>query len=1202
MVVSHLSEHRFWEIVNDNKKFELMSYLLMAAVHPQLQWHKTPETRDGKRDGIAMSEGARFYFESKHFEENTKKLSHEMVGASINIAIVEMADVIWILTNGLIQNDLLRFIQSHNEIHNWILKSPLAVKTMNGRQFLHLFLSYPMKLYFEKLETISLTGYKSKTPLQLSNKVQEFQDKGAVILREIELLKKKETFLDRSPLTIKALLEDQVADVFKADILRNLIVANLTIAKNNFQVPHKSELIVGAGFEIQLHVQNYFSDSLNWKLEIIPQGLIQLGNGLKIDEGKRIYFLEAVTPASTERVVFIPAKIQRFPFKGLAWKLLVDNHEVYSSYLNLNARNPLFFAPFIGENNIINIGLFNEKIDRVFLEKRFFFALVSGRAGVGKTRFIEEAMNHTEHYPHMKLHINVIATEGELRIIEKMICFCLGLSEGSFVGLADRVLARFAKESEFSDIFQNKADFEAFMSWARKISSFGEKNIQTHELKIIASFLVKVLSAIGQKKMVVLIIEDLHLANRSLINFLNFLYNGLKAVRCKVAIISSARTEIKERNSAFIEFQYNVKSDPTYSIIDVEIEELSDNDATSLVNELIVLESKYHNSLVEQIREKTGNTPFNIIHTIVHLRNIGVIHEKNHRLEWHDVHKLEGVVLHHEVKKLLDARFDYYLKNTDIGHDLMVLMHIVSLLEASIYLDDLRTIANLKNFEQCLELAIDERLINVRGLKVFFSHENLFNYISENQSADAKIAAGRILSWLKNEPNVQDRHGIQVRCLNQVFPDEQEIFYPSLLSYFAKAQQADDWKKMERYGQLILDHRVDLIPGLELKSFSARYALWEIRSETYPLDEVIRSFDTLATEIKRHLLDHQITVSADGYLSFKMLEFNCKLKCSDVVIMASEYRDGQVRLNVLKKELQNIVANQEDANKDEANEMLIWTLNRLGVAQRGSGEILRGYKTMEQSLEMAKKSEHLYYIHHNYYDMAGCQLCMNDLDKAIELHENSYNKSVQIDLNAKSRTAIRYGILLTLKGKLDDAAAEFESGIAIARERNYSWELTRGLINLGNMYMLKGDQDLARKTYFTGLHFIDSHKAKALELCLHNNLSIQDLFEFQTGNNTNSLENALAYLEKVCDCLLFSGSIDVHRLSRYEQIAIINLFRMEQVESIKLNPQFKKMTGIQKTLSIFRPVLDQINYPEFYKLFEYKMGHDTFLLMFMSFS
>jgi tetratricopeptide (TPR) repeat protein len=328
------------------------------------------------------------------------------------------------------------------------------------------------------------------------------------------------------------------------------------------------------------------------------------------------------------------------------------------------------------------------------------------------------------------------------------------------------------------------------------------------------------------------------------------------------------------------------------------------------------------------------------------------------------------------------------------------------------------------------------------------------------------------------------------------------------------------------------------------------------------------------------------------------------------MIMDGDY----VKTEVILLELINEITRfQKTSEKYKSHFMLFelhcWALNRLGVVYRLFGKPLNALELMKKSLLLAKKIRHEYFIHHNYYDMAGCLVQLDKVEDAYEMHKRCLMPVLDLpeQVNALLRSKIRTGLFHILLNDSEKAATELETAVQIARERGYLWELTRGLINQANLYFQQKKLELAQETYKTCLHFVDIHNAKTFYSCLYNNLAFLYLHNYQNSKDSHLLEMSLDFFLKsmeeidTASLLITRGPQNIH-----STISILNLLIYKELldrhsgDYPNTNDAFREIDSVYHKLLFLKPTLVK---PDFIQRFDLKLSEDlSFYLMYMSFT
>jgi tetratricopeptide (TPR) repeat protein len=1193
-----------WEVINETDKFELISFLLVGLLNPGAEWYKTPKTRDNKRDGEGYEDSKKILFEAKFFyDHKNKKLAHKEVGSNINVAIYEMADVLWIFTNGEIQLDLLNFVRMHNEIHEQILREPLRIITVNGQQSAMLIMKFSKDDFQNQLSKLKFTGYKSLNELQISQRRDELIDQGTDLTEKINEVKTSEINSFFYYPTLQGLGDYDWGVEERLTTIESLFQVEIFYDwTQNGKGEQTISVPVGSPFFILIKISNYFFNQVDFRLYIKPNGFLKLMAAFE-PEGNSLAIDGHIEPVS-DKVIALEVRVDHFPFEGLEGKVGVHGIDLKLNAGQISVQNVFFLAPFIGEKNNETLALFKEKIDRTHFKSKFFLALITGRAGVGKSRLIQEILDHSTQYDSRVFRSELLAPEGRKTFIASIISYFLGVDANSFIDIGEQLIARFATDQSFSSLFKTKKEFTSFKKLISNIFDVDFDFVTSDQLETVADFITKLLFRFGQKYLTVAVVEDLHHADKHMFHFISRLYNNLKTQPCKVVILLAARTEATEYSRAYEEFESMVESDPTYSVSKVNVSELSDSDSLVLVKELVITESKFERQIKRKVLSKTGNNPFNIIHTLLHLRNRGIIIEKANDFEWRYINRLDDPNLHLEVEDLWKHRFSHYATLPMFNSHIVQLLQIMCLFESKVNLESLQDIWVHDQLTETINFLAQERILRASGGSIQFDHENILQYVSEKYLETADSAAEMIVNWIKFPGRDGNYLRLLVRSMNASFEQYSAKFFESCFELFEILENNDDWKGILRYGGMIVEKGNNLDSAPLSKLFAARFSIAYIQSEHSGVNVAINQYEQLEMEIENFVGNVNLIGDKESFDCY-IIGLKAKLYRSDSIIMTSDYLKARTILQVLIAEIQNFKAsNGVYKDEQQLREFEAWALNRLGITFRPLGQPDIALEWMGKSLKLSQEIGHQYYIHHNYYDMAGCLIHLNRLDEAFEIHQRCITKVLQKPehLNAKVRTNVRTGVFYTLLGQYANAEVELEAAIQLARSNNFFWELTRGLINQGCLYIKSGYYKPAYETFKTCLHYLDIHNAQGFKLCVYSNLAFLHLHTYKTSGQDHFLSESLDAMLKVIECVVpQNGLHQVDSQSSYYLLACMNIISFQKfVLDMPEKAWWKEKR--QKLIDAGSPATSSVDRP-FLEMFREKLdkGPD-FYLLFMSFS
>lgn len=1197
-----------WHLIDNPKKFELLSYLVLCLKYPNIQFYKTPQTRDNKRDGEGKSGDQKIFLEAKFIEDiDKKKLSHKEVGSNINIAMYELANVLWIFTNGYIQLDLLKFIETHNELHQIILNTPLKIVAIDRLQFAINALRYSEPEYTAKLSQLEFIGYKSANATKIGNLKDEFQSLGTGLVKEIENVR-KENLNDFFYLPTFAGLEKKLWDIkAKTEILKTLFQVEAYYQMGlTGEITSSIKVPLGSRFFLIFKVNNFFLDNIDIEIEITAKGLLRF-IAPSSNSGNQ-HTLRLPISGATERVFSLEVQIDRLPFKNIMAQVSLNDYRLDLALGKIEVQNLFFLAPFIGERNNETLSFYKEKIDRSVYLETFFLGLITGEAGVGKSRLIQEIIDHSVIHNLKLFRSELIASEGRKTLIRDIIAFFIGLDSHSFIDLDEQILSRFKRDKNFSNLFLDADEFDGFKRAVKSAVEFGIDQLAFKEIEKIADFVARALLHLGRRYLTMIVIEDIHHGDKRLFYFLSRLYNRLKVEKSKIVMLLAGRTEAKDLNSAFIDFEMTISGDPTYSITNTVVTPLSDKDSLTLIKELVLTESKFEQTIIDKVLNKTGNNPFNIIHTLLNLKNKGVIVEKDNDFEWHSIRSLDEPEIHVEIEKLFNERFRFYLTRSPFKESILDLLGIISLFESRVEIAVLHKIWERGNLEDIINFLVKERILRIYGNYVQFDHENILQYFQSNFLKSAVGGGESIIQWIKYNNYERIHLSLFVRSLNVCFERYSKEFFHYCWLYLQKAINNDVWAEIVKYGTLLLSRAGDGEDFIsDYKKNSAKDSILSVQAEFCDLQQAVVDYEKLDLEITSKV--KPAFNKSRSHKSNFILLLKVKLFRADALIQANKYLKARNILNELVKLIISFRKSLEE-EKDIAiiDGFHAWALNRIGITYRPQGDITESIKYIRRSLKLARKIGNEYYVHHNYYDLAGNLVRLNKWDEAFATHKKCLmpilHKSDRV--NAKIRTQIRTGLFYAFSGHLDLGEMEMESAIILARERGYLWELTRGLINQANLYIVQRKFKLAKETYKTVLHYVDTLKAKSFYLCMNNNLGFLYLFYYQQTFEIEFLKESITYTLQLMREINSDEFLDTKLSNTSYSIGLTNLFLYNEfiithnVQSREVNDPIIEIKSFCKQ---FEHIKEKIFLPEYTERLKCNLTDDlSFYLMYMSFS
>ena len=202
----------------------------------------------------------------------------------------------------------------------------------------------------------------------------------------------------------------------RLELLQGLFQIEVYFQSGNHQsyLP-KIRVPVGYSFSLILKISNFFFDEIDYQIKFQPAGVVKLIGPFDITGNT--FSLQQQVKGVSDQLIRITTRIERLPFTGINGSININGFQIPLPINHIEVENLFFLAPFIGEKNNDSLALYKEKIDRSVYGNQFFIGLVTGEAGVGKSRFIQELTDHCDQYKNKLFRYELIAAEGRRAFI-----------------------------------------------------------------------------------------------------------------------------------------------------------------------------------------------------------------------------------------------------------------------------------------------------------------------------------------------------------------------------------------------------------------------------------------------------------------------------------------------------------------------------------------------------------------------------------------------------------------------------------------------------------------------------------------------------------------------------------------------------------------------------------------------------------------
>jgi class 3 adenylate cyclase/predicted ATPase len=292
------------------------------------------------------------------------------------------------------------------------------------------------------------------------------------------------------------------------------------------------------------------------------------------------------------------------------------------------------------------------------------FAIITGEAGIGKSRLLYDFRNWMELRPeHFWLFQGRASSETRNQpysLIRDLISFRFQISE-----VDDGETRRSKLEQGISDFLGEDQQREEIAHFIGQLIGFDFSDSPyirgiLHDPGQIrdraAHALTRFLAAATGTDPVVILIEDIQWADQGSLSILNTI--GLQLLEKRILIVSTARPEFFKRSSGMEFFTVSTEEIDTPSrIVEIKLKTLSDKNTRALLHDILRLAEGVPEKLLNRIVERSEGNPYYIEEFVKILIDEGAI-VKGEKRWWIASARLEHVSIPPTLTGLLQARLD----------------------------------------------------------------------------------------------------------------------------------------------------------------------------------------------------------------------------------------------------------------------------------------------------------------------------------------------------------------------------------------------------------------------------------------------------------------------------------------------------------------------------------------------------------------
>lgn len=400
---------------------------------------------------------------------------------------------------------------------------------------------------------------------------------------------------------------------------------------------------------------------------------------------------------------------------------------------------------------------------------------IVGEAGIGKSRLIAELKSENE-------ISNVTFLEGRALSIGKNLSFhplidimksWCGITEDdtekkAFSKLEQQIINIYPEQSE--EVFPFIATMmgmELGGSYSERIKGIKGEALEKLILKNLREFFKKSAS----QNPIIFVIEDLHWADNTSIEFLELLYR--LAENNRILFVNVFRPDFKNTGERILE---SIKERYPSSFETIYLESLNKSYGETLINNLLNIEG-FSPQITETITQRAGGNPFFIEEVIRAFIDDGIVEIKNERFVV--TQKIDSVVIPETINEVLMARIDKLDEGTKS------LLKTASVIGRNFFYKILAEI--VKTTEE-----LDNRLAYLRDVQLIREQKRMeeVEYLFKHALAQS-VAYESLLLKKRKELHIKTAAAIEI-----VFSEKLSKFY-GILAYHYNIGQ--DFDKAEEY-------------------------------------------------------------------------------------------------------------------------------------------------------------------------------------------------------------------------------------------------------------------------------------------------------------------------------------------------------------------------------------------------------------------
>ena len=609
---------------------------------------------------------------------------------------------------------------------------------------------------------------------------------------------------------------------------------------------------------------------------------------------------------------------------------------------------------------------------------------------------------------------------------------------------------------------------------------------------------------------------------------------------------------------------------------------MEEKETIALIRELLGTVCSKDRKLIKKTAEISGNNPFYIIHTLLQFRNNEIlVQNSNNEYCWMNLHKLNKINPHKDIKALFDERFTFYRKYKNAEYIINIIRIITIFKSKTPYKFCLEIFENEDLFIDAIELLIKERIINISNEYLNFEHENIYNYAIDNLMMNGEVITEQVYENISKLALQDYTEEISIRALYWCSIKYEKDFFDQAFLFFKQLLDNDIWDDCVYYGNLFIKKAIKSSLCDPYYLFYVKFRLLMIESQYSGVYQALEGLDKLEDELLKFVSNGNESRYIEEYY---MLFYEIRLNKSDILILAEDLIGTELCLSSLEIEIVDYLKKHLDSSFDHLlKSYLAWIYNRRGVMYKKQNLVEKGQKEIRKGLKIAQKINHDYYIHHCYYDSCIGDVLLGKYIKAFNDCKKAKMNILELPKyrNAKARTLIQSGLIYKTLNKSQKSIACLSEAIDISIRCSFYFELSRALLYLANIYLLDKRYDDAQEILIKATAYTHVNQGTSLKLGVYSAYSFNCIKRYFSSKKISELEEGLIYYKRLFDVILGDNKNPEiqFRLDFWKTLVVFNLIELstlilsiEDGKAKAIIEIYSKEASIPQTLFISIPI------------------------------